>query len=561
MLSPAAAIAWEFRRRHRWGLAAVVLYFALLATIRFLVLGLGQRITFEEDWQFALVVIVPLASTFTFFLAVFSFGLAGDLGARQSIYPARMFTLPLTNAALAGWPMLYGALAMAALWLITRSLAVWPADAHVPWIWPALFAAVFLAWTQVLMWMPYALAGLRVVASVLWLTVIAFVVLLALYLEASEPVMLALLAPHLPRAYLVACFAVARARCGGSPDGQGRLALSEGPRETEPSLIGRIGFRRIGNVLQRRPVPWLSPMDAQAWFEGRRYGRSLPALVGIVLPFEISLLFAFRESPEIIFATLAAVLLTPVLMAVFVASTVSKASPKGSDAYELPQFLAIRPLTSVALITAKIKATIRSTLASWLLILLAIPIALSLSGTWPVLVDGARDLADFAGTPRAVVLGVLGLSALVASTWKQLVQGLYIGLSGRPWLVKASVFVTLAVLTLLVTLVPWALERGAVMGALWKALPFILAVLVCCKIFAAAWIAVSLYDSQLLRNRTLVMGALSWCVAVLSLYSLLLWLLPTILFHRHLLALVAILAIPLARLAAAPLALAKNRHR
>ena len=37
--------------------------------------------------------------------------------------------------------------------------------------------------------------------------------------------------------------------------------------------------------------------------------------------------------------------------------------------------------------------------------------------------------------------------------------------------------------------------------------------------------------------------------------------LPTLLFRTYLLALVAILAIPLARLAAAPLALSWNRHR
>ena len=36
MRSPAAAIAWEFRRRHRWGLAALILYFAILATVRLL---------------------------------------------------------------------------------------------------------------------------------------------------------------------------------------------------------------------------------------------------------------------------------------------------------------------------------------------------------------------------------------------------------------------------------------------------------------------------------------------------------------------------------------------
>ncbi len=108
MRSPAAAIAWELRRRHRWGLAALTLYLAVLATIRLLVLEPRQRVTFDEDWSFALAVVVPLASTFMYFLAVFSFGLAGDLAARQSIYPARMFTLPVTNAALAGWPMLYG---------------------------------------------------------------------------------------------------------------------------------------------------------------------------------------------------------------------------------------------------------------------------------------------------------------------------------------------------------------------------------------------------------------------------------------------------------------------
>ena len=61
-----------------------------------------------------------------YFLAVFSFGLAGDLAARHSIYPARMFTLPVTTAALAGWPMLYGTATMASLWVATALLALRP---------------------------------------------------------------------------------------------------------------------------------------------------------------------------------------------------------------------------------------------------------------------------------------------------------------------------------------------------------------------------------------------------------------------------------------------------
>src|SRR5207245_781172 len=84
----------------------------LVAMIKLVILERGQRIDLDAE-SFAFFVIVPLSATFIYFLAVFIFGLSGDLSARQSIYPSRMFTLPVTSAALAGLPMLYGATAMA----------------------------------------------------------------------------------------------------------------------------------------------------------------------------------------------------------------------------------------------------------------------------------------------------------------------------------------------------------------------------------------------------------------------------------------------------------------
>src|SRR5260370_5058046 len=146
MGSPAAAIAWHLRQRHGWGLAALAGYLLVLAPIKLLILGLGQRVNFD-DASFALVVIVPLTTTFIYLLAVFSFGLSGDLAARQSMYPARMFTLPVTTAALAGLPMFYGTTAMTILWLGTRLLGLWPTGVDVPVIWPAVLAASLLAWT------------------------------------------------------------------------------------------------------------------------------------------------------------------------------------------------------------------------------------------------------------------------------------------------------------------------------------------------------------------------------------------------------------------------------
>src|SRR4029453_8146242 len=180
MQSPAAAIAWEFRQRHRWGLTALAVYLVLLAAVKLAIIASGRTVTLGSAAGFALVVAVPLATTFLYFLAVFSYGLAGDLAARQSMFPARLFTLPVTSAALAGWPMLYGTVGISLLWLATRSFGVWPSAFDVPVIWPGLLAASLLAWTQALTWMPYPLPGMRVIVTVLWLMAIDAIVLVAI---------------------------------------------------------------------------------------------------------------------------------------------------------------------------------------------------------------------------------------------------------------------------------------------------------------------------------------------------------------------------------------------
>jgi len=529
MRSPAAAIAWEFRQRHRWGLIGVVAALLLIAAIKLVMFSPSKRVDFDDDLTFALFVMVPLAATSLYFLAVFSFGLAGDLAARQSMYPARMFTLPVTTSGLAGWPMLYGTVAMALLWFATRLLAVWPSGVDVPRIWPALFAASLLAWTQALTWTAYPLPGLRVIVTVLWLMVIDAVVMIALELKASEGTMLMLLAPHVPLAYLTARFAVARARRGEVPDWR---------------VLARRGAARV--------LPnFSSAARAQMWFEWRQHGRSLPALVAILLPFELALLFIFSQTPVIVFETLAGVLITPPFMAAFVAATVGKSA----------SFTVKRPLTSASLIAAKLKVTMLSALSAWLLVIIAIPLAVRFSGTAPIVLGWIHDGVEIFGRPRAIAIALLAFAALLASTWKQLVQSLYIGLSEREWLIKASVFVPLTLFAIAFPIAHWILGSKRALAALWYAFPWILALLVCIKLSAAVWVANHLRERGLLRDRTLLLGAVCWDAAVFALYALLMWLLPTFLFRSYFLVLVAILAVPLARLSAAPLALARSRHR
>src|SRR6266566_4266460 len=527
MRSPALAIGWEFRRRHRWGLTAVAGYLFVVAMIRFLILEPGEPVLVDSG-RFAALVSVPLTATFVYLLAVFSFGFAGDLAARHSIYPARMFTLPVTNAALVGWPMLYGTAAVAILWLAAR-----------------LLAAALLAWTQALTWMPYGLPGMRLIVAVLCLAALETVVLVAIHFKAGEPRMVAILAPQLPLAYLVARFAVARARRGDVPDWRGLSARSG---ETT-------------NVLPRPRDHFASPGRAQVWFEWRRHGRSLPALVGLLLPFELALLWLAKDAPAFVFEILFLALITPSFMAAFTAWTVSQPNPQVRDSYGVPPFIATRPLTSAELIAAKLKMAMWSTLAAWLLVLVALPLALAWSGTWPLVTEQVRRLHDAIGTPRAATVVLLILAAFIVATWKQLVQSLHIGLTGRAWIVKGSVLLTLTLLILLGPIIEWIIESPSVQRALWNALPLILAGLVGLKMSAAAWIATRLDRSRLLGDRALVLGAACWVFAVFALYGVLVWFFSTPFVARYLLALIAILAVPLARISAAPLALAWNRHR
>src|SRR6058998_1142649 len=339
MPSAARAIAWEFRQRHRWGLVALAGYFLVLATIKLLIPESSLTFNMDSGERFAVVVMVPLTATFLYVLTVFTFGLSGDVAGRQSMYPARMFTLPVSTTALTLWPMLYGAAAMAILWLATRVLAVWPSGFDIPVIWPALAAVSLLAWTQALTWMPYGLPGIRLIVAVLCLAALETVVLLAIHFKAGEPTMVAILAPQLPLAYLVARFAVARARRGEVPDWRGRSARSG----------------EIADALPRPRDHLSSPGRAQVWFEWRRHGRLLPALVGLVLPFELWLLWLAKDAPAFVFEILFLVLITPPFMAAFTAWTVSKPHPNASDSYGVPPFIATRPLTSTELIAAKLK--------------------------------------------------------------------------------------------------------------------------------------------------------------------------------------------------------------
>lgn len=542
MRTPAAAIAWELRQRHRWGLVALLATILTLGAIKIAVLTTQAHLE-VSDATFALLVPVPLAATFMYLLAVFTFGISGDLAARESMYPPRMLTLPVSSAALAGWPMLYGCVSMTLLWFAMRIAGIFPPGVDVPKYWPALFAATLLAWTQALTWMPYPLRGMRIVISIVLLLTIDVVVFTALEFKARESTMLLLLAPFVPLAYVAAYSAVGRARRGDMPDW--RAVERFAPAFTR-SAAGR-DFR--------------SAARAQLWFEWRQYGRSLPLLVAIVLPVGLSLLFLFREAPVIVVEIVVASLLLPPFMAIFVAATAGKSSSNASESYGITPFLATRPVEDRALVLAKWQAALLSTIAAWVIVAIAVPVALTWSDATEPILSIARNVDAALGRPRAIILGLLILAGLVGSTWKQLVQGLYIAMSGRDWAVKGIAFATLALVTAGFLALGWILDSRYRIALALNAIPWLMAAFVALKLVFAMRVMQHGVERGLFTRRQLVFAAIVWDLCVLAVYGVMALILPDILFRRYFLLLVAILVVPFVRLAAAPLAVARNRHR
>jgi hypothetical protein len=540
--SPALAIGWEMARRHRWGFGALAAYVIALAMAG----ALRTTITTtEDDGVFALTLVVPLTWALFYLLAVFCFGITGDLSRRESIYPARMFTLPVSTAALSTVPMMLGTVVVMSLWLAVGMFVRWPSWIDVPFLWPAFFAAAFLAWTQALMWMPYGLPGFRPFIAVALLITGDAIVILAIELKVPESTMVAVMATLVPLAYLTGYQALTLARRGGVADWRERFGSGAGTRS------------------RSRGRHFASPAAAQLWLEWRQRGRSLPVLVAIVLPFELGLLFmrGMDASPRTVYYALLAVLLTPRLMAAYVAVSFRSANPHEGDPHAMPHFMAARPMSSSGLVGAQLGAAALSTLVTWALVLLAIPLALDRSGTWWIVRDALAALAEVIGTPRVIAVSVLAVLALAASTWKQLVQGLCIGLTGREWLVRVNTLVILVLTIAVVPTVDYLRRHRDVLGEVFDALPWIVAALVAVKMLAAAWVAVRLHAVRPLTDRALVTGAAVWLAAVFTLYGVFVWLMAPPPFPRYILLLIAILFVPLARVSAAPLALAWNRHR
>src|SRR5262249_60619186 len=107
----------------------------------------------------------PLLFGLIYVLAVFCHGFENALEEGESCCPTRMFALPVRTLALVGWPLACGAAALALLWLAVALLVLRPCGLQAPLLWPACLLVALLAWSQALLWLPFGLRWLRVIAG------------------------------------------------------------------------------------------------------------------------------------------------------------------------------------------------------------------------------------------------------------------------------------------------------------------------------------------------------------------------------------------------------------
>ena len=550
MRSPAIAMTWELWARNRWGVAALAGALLALATVGVLLpAGAAREPVFPLSVILFAVGCLTLASMAT----------RGDDRERASGagYPPRMFTLPVSSRTLVFWPMAFAAVALLALWTALAVLVWWPGGIEPAWWLPPLLV-VALWWFQAVCWAVPGSRSMKVLAACVVLPVIkamlelvATVVVLSVdphsrldrdaFVEHRVVIIPLFCAIFLPLAYLVGTWGVAR-------DRQGAGGLCHW-------LTRRIDrLRRAWPHESRR---FSSVSQALGRLEWRTRGLLLPLFPAGFLLFVTVVVAPFVSTLPLLRLVMFLAIALPIV-AFFVGYGLGKRA-FWSDELGLPTWQAALPVSSPALAQARLDTAARSALVAVAVLVLGVP-------AWLVGLGRAAEafvLIQAYVQPQSLlqswVMVVVSTAALWGLTWGQMTGGLVLSLTGRAWVVNTAVALYASVLLL-------AIRRATTYAApeMWMGLGGPLGGLAALKLFIAGGLILVLARRGLLNVRNVLVIAGLWLTAVSCLAVFLCWFLPgtgVSLPPVEVLAPLSILAVPLARPIAAPLAVAWNRHR
>lgn len=532
-LVAARATALYLYSQHRMLIVASMGYLALLVV-------LFQTVLAGESPEDVAGYTIPLFFAGLFWMAVFSYPQA-DLASPHSGFPGHLLTLPVSTRQLVFWPMLLGGLTLAAMWL-TMAMLIWrPVGVRLPLFWPAAMFPAALACLQAILWSPAGLPFVRILSSVVVVSVVVAFGLVSTNLGVPSALIGGVYVAVLPVAYALAVAGLTRARRGDSPQWHAPLAR----------MVARLRTRS-------EPPPFPSVRRALLWFEWRRHGLLLlVVLAGGALMLALPAIWIREESPlgigqiqvNVVTRHQWCVLIFPALLSVIRAGGRPDA------------MLFTRPLSSTQIVLGRLRAASRD-------VLVLTGATLALLFLWTLTPARAGEVRAPLlwlllphltwGWAAAVVIAALLFCGLL---WKLRVQWLFIELAGRRWLTVAFNLAMIGTLMCAAVAGAQLWQRPEAMKRAMEFVPHVLAVAVALKAIAAAKLLRALWRRKMINGEQLEVILSGWLLVSMVVFAVLAGAIPSERLSIVAKVLLAMHLVPLARLAAAPLAVEWNRHR
>ncbi len=284
-------------------------------------------------------------------------------------------------------------------------------------------------------------------------------------------------------------------------------------------------------------------------------------MTGLLLPF-VLLFLAFNVYGIISPAqTVLAALAIPVFVAGMAGVSVSVRNPWVKDHYCVAASTATLPMSTGEMVGAKLRAAALSTLAAWALVVVAVPVAVILTGKLETVLGWWRQALQEVPAFK-IVAGLLAATILlVGCTWKRHVDSLFVRLTGREWAIACALLWGMGLFIGLALVGIWISQHPETHARLLALLPWLLGLVIACRLSAAGLALREGLRRRVLEPRTAMRWVTAWVCVAATLFGLLAYAVPAERVPVYNLAFAVLFAMPMARLTAAPLALAWNRHR
>jgi hypothetical protein len=527
MKTIAAVMTWELLTRGRWSILAALLGAIAFPGIMLAALQRDGNINAEDPAM--LLLNMFLAQTGMFVVAAAVFIAQGPIS-RLYAYPARTSTLVACRMAPAMVIVLVvSVVATAAINVLFQ--VGWP-------LWgTAFFLATAFAAVQAAFWLTekssWVVFALTVVSTPLGLWLKSrygpmFGDPMRMWSDVTPFEALTMLAAAVA-AYAVAVYGVARNRRGEPPYSIG--------------VIDRITCYLAASSVQDRRHQ--SAFRAQLWYEWQRKGWAMPVAVGVVLFMGLIIWASTNRDPHELVQGLVAgggmITVAGFLGGLVIGNTRGK-----DDDFAIGSFLASRPMTNSDLARATLVTAAKSLLIAWLIWLVVFLAALAL-------------VATFSALPTPVIPPELGwwyFPVTILGPWTVAALCMTAGLTGR-----TKLFMQMVALLATVYIALLVFSNFVLNPQMQRLLEQVMATTVgFALVLGSAWLYTKALRRGMINRATLFAAAFAWAAACAAVVTQ--WptggdqpLLPAY-------ALVAgALAIAVAPFAAAPLAIAWNRHR